>query len=303
MTERRSPRRSCAEHGLKPDEYERILSILGRAPNLVELGIFAVMWSEHCSYKSSRSIWLQAPDRGALGGPGPGRECRRGRHRRRPGRHLQDGEPQPPVASSSPTRVRRPASAASCATCSPWARGRWPSSTRCASASPSHPRTRHLVDGVVRGIGGYGNCVGVPTVGGECRLPPALQRQHPGQRDARRHRAAPTGSSYAPASGVGNPVVYVGAKTGRDGIHGATMASRRVQRRDRGQAPDGAGRRPVHREAADRGLPRADGDRRHRRHPGHGRGRADLVLASRWRRAAATGSSSTSTGCRCARPA
>ena len=162
------------------------------------------MWSEHCSYKSSKHPPRQVPDRGALGGLRPGRERRRGRHRRRPGRRLQDGEPQPPLASSSPTRVRRPASAASCATCSPWVRGRWRCSTRCASATRRTPRPATCSSGVVAGIGGYGNCVGVPTVGGEC----TFHRAYNGNilvnamcvGIARADRVF-----YAKASGVGNP--------------------------------------------------------------------------------------------------
>ena len=101
---------------------------------------------------------------------------------------------------------------------------------------PGHPKTRHLVSGVVAGIGGYGNCVGVPTVGGEMQLPPRLQRQHPGQRHVRRRGRRATGSSSRRAAGIGNPVVYVGAKTGRDGIHGATMASAEFSTRARRSA-------------------------------------------------------------------
>ena len=110
-------------------------SILGRAPNLVELGIFSVMWSEHCSYKSSKQHLAQLPDRGALGALRPGRERGRGRHRRRHGRRLQDGEPQPPELHRALPGCGHRASAAFSATSSPWARGRWRSSTRCASAT------------------------------------------------------------------------------------------------------------------------------------------------------------------------
>ena len=115
-----------AEHGLSPEEYERVLHALGREPNLTELGIFSVMWSEHCSYKSSRIHLKKLPTTGPQVICGPGENAGVDRYRRRPGGDLQDGEPQPPVATSSPIRARRPASAASCATCSPWARGRSP---------------------------------------------------------------------------------------------------------------------------------------------------------------------------------
>ena len=154
----------------------------------------------------------------------PGRERRRGRHRRRPGGDLQDGEPQPPVATSSPIRARRRASAASCATCSRWARGRSPTSTRCASAGPTTRRCSTSSPAWSQGIGGYGNCVGVPTVGGEANFHAAydgnilVNAMTVGV-------AEPDKIFYSAATGVGNPIVYVGAKTGRDGIHGATMAS------------------------------------------------------------------------------
>ena len=178
--------------------------------------------------------------------------------------------------TSSPTRAPPPASAASCATCSPWARARSPTSMRCASAIPSHPKTRHLVAGVVAGIGGYGNCTGVPTVGGETNFDPGYNGNI--LVNAMCVGLARTDKIfYSAAKGVGLPVVYVGSKTGRDGIHGATMASAEFDDKSAGEAPDRAGRRPLHREAADRGVPRADGKRRHRRHPGHGRRRPHLL--------------------------
>jgi hypothetical protein len=108
---------------------------------------------------------------------------------------------------------------------------------------------------------------------------------------------------YSAATGVGNPIVYVGSKTGRDGIHGATMASADFAEDRRGQAPHGAGRRPVHREAADRGLPRADGDRCDRRDPGHGRGGPHLLLGRDGSPRAAPASGSTWTRCRAAKRA
>ena len=114
--------------------------------------------------------------------------------------------------SSSRSRARRPASAASCATSSPWARGRSPSSTRCASAARPSAHAATCVRGVVAGIGGYGNCIGVPTVGGEVVLRPGLRRQHPGERLHPRRRRRPTASSARSAAGVGNPVIYVGSQ-------------------------------------------------------------------------------------------
>ena len=165
---------------------------------MVELGIFSVMWSEHCSYKSSK-VWLEeAADQGAVGDPGPGRERRRGRHRRRPGRHLQDGEPQPPLLHRAlpgrgDRRRRHPARRLHHGR----AAGRQP---QCAALRRSQriPRRAIWCRGVVAGIGGYGNCMGMPTVGGETNFHRRLQRQHPGQRHDRRHRADATGSSTPP---------------------------------------------------------------------------------------------------------
>ena len=142
--------------------------------------------------------------------------------------------------------------------------------------APDHPKTRHLVAGVVAGIGGYGNSFGVPTVGGEVNF-------HRGYNGNILVNAFAAGIArtdaifYSKASGVGLPVVYLGSKTGRDGIHGASMASAEFDDDIRGEAPDRAGRRPLLREAAARGLPRADGDRRRRRDPGHGRRRPHLL--------------------------
>ena len=156
-----------AQHGLKPDEYQRIVEHLGREPNLLELGIFSVMWSEHCSYKSSRMHLKRFPTTGprVLQGPGEnagvvdiGDGVRGG---------LQDGDPQPPqlhraVPGRGHRRRRHPARRLHHGRAADRAR-----STRCASATPSHPQTPWLLEGVVAGIGGYGNCIGVPTVGGE----------------------------------------------------------------------------------------------------------------------------------------
>jgi hypothetical protein len=139
-----------------------------------------------------------------------------------------------------------------------------------------HPKTRSLVHGVVEGIGGYGNCFGVPTIGGEVRFHPAYN----GNCLVNAFAAGLVETDkifYSAASGVGMPVVYLGAKTGRDGVGGATMASRGVRRHDRGKAPHRAGRRPLHRKAPAGGLPRADGHGRGDLDPGHGRGGPDLL--------------------------
>ena len=145
---------------------------LGRAPNLVELGVFSVMWSEHCSYKSSRARAARAADDAARA------SCRA--RARTPARSTSAtasrwssrSRATTIRRSSSRTRARRPASAASCATSSPWARGRSPTSTRCASAASIIRARATWSAASSRGIGGYGNCVGVPTVGGEVYFDP-----------------------------------------------------------------------------------------------------------------------------------
>ena len=163
------------------------------------------------------------------------------------------------------------------------------------------PRMRHLVDGVVRGIAGYGNCIGIPTVGGET----TFHQGYDGNILVNVMNLGLVASDrifLGRAEGVGNPVVYVGSKTGRDGIHGATMASEEFAADEANQKrPDGPGGRPVHREAPDGGVPRALPDRRRRRHPGHGRRRADVLHASRWRGAPAAASRSTCRRCPSAR--
>ena len=174
VAERAEPSRSIGALGVTDDELDAIRDRLGgRDPNDLELAMFSVMWSEHCSYKSSKPLLRTLPTAGEGVVAGPGENAGRHLDRRRAGGRVQDRVAQPPVAPSSRTRAPRPASAASCATSSRWAPGRSRSSTRSASATRPTPRTRHLVDGVVRGVGGYGNCVGVPTVGGELVFDPS----------------------------------------------------------------------------------------------------------------------------------
>ena len=212
-----------AEHGLKPDEYERLLEILGREPTLTELGIFSVMWSEHCSYKSSR-VWLkQLPTSGPQVIQGPGENAgivdlgdgwcavfKMESHN-----HPSYIEPYQGAATGVGGIMR-----------DVFTMGARPIANLNALrfGDPSHPKTRHLVSGVVAGIGGYGNCVGVPTVGGETNFDAGYDNNILVNAMcvglARTDRIF-----YSAAKGIGLPVVYVGSKTGRDGIHGATMAS------------------------------------------------------------------------------
>jgi len=212
-----------ARHGLSATDLVAIEGILGREPTLVELGIFSVMWSEHCSYKSSRRHLSKFPTQApwVVQGPGEnagvvdigaGKVCV---FKMESHNHPSFIEPYQGAATGVGGILR-----------DVFTMGARPVALLDALrfGEPSHPRTRHLVDGVVAGIGGYGNCVGVPTVGGECTFHRAyngnilVNAMAVGIADADK-------VFYSKASGIGNPVLYVGAKTGRDGIHGATMAS------------------------------------------------------------------------------
>ena len=142
---------------------------------------------------------------------------------------------------------------------------------------PDHPKTRHLVSGVVSGIGGYGNCMGVPTVGGEVNFHPSFNGNI--LVNAMCVGLARTDRIFlSAAKGAGNPVVYVGSKTGRDGIHGATMASAEFNEDSEEKRPTVQVGDPFTEKLLLGSLPRADGDRRHHRHSGHGGGRPHLVL-------------------------
>jgi len=212
-----------AEHGLTEEEWHRVLDILGREPNLVELGIFSVMWSEHCSYKSSKK-WLRTLPTEApwvICGPGENAgvvdlgEGLAAVFKMESHNHPSFIEPYQGAATGVGGILR-----------DVFTMGARPIANLNALrfGHPDHPKTRHLVSGVVAGIGGYGNCVGVPTVGGEMDFHPAYDGNI--LVNAMTVGIAPADRIfYSAAAGVGNPVVYVGSKTGRDGIHGATMAS------------------------------------------------------------------------------
>ncbi|CAA6603576.1 Phosphoribosylformylglycinamidine synthase 2 [Rhodospirillaceae bacterium LM-1] len=211
------------QHGLSESEYKLVLEIMGREPNLTELGIFSVMWSEHCSYKSSKK-WLKTLPTKApwvICGPGEnagvidigdGLACI---FKMESHNHPSFIEPYQGAATGVGGILR-----------DVFTMGARPVANMNALrfGSPDHAKTRHLVSGVVSGIGGYGNCVGVPTVGGECDFHAAYNGNI--LVNAMTVGLAPADRIfYSAAAGVGNPVVYVGSKTGRDGIHGATMAS------------------------------------------------------------------------------
>ncbi len=212
-----------SQHGLSPEEYERVLSGLGREPNLVELGIFSVMWSEHCSYKSSRLHLKKLPTEAPWVICGPGENAgvidigdnQAAIFKMESHNHPSYIEPYQGAATGVGGILR-----------DVFTMGARPVANANALrfGRPDHPKMQHLVKGVVAGIGGYGNCVGVPTVAGETNFHPAydgnilVNAMTVGVADADK-------IFYSAATGVGNPIVYVGSKTGRDGIHGATMAS------------------------------------------------------------------------------
>ena len=212
-----------AAHGLSPDEYERILEIIGREPTFTELGIFSAMWNEHCSYKSSKK-WLRTlPTDGPQVICGPGENAG----------VIDIGDGQAVVfkmeSHNHPSYIEPYQGAATGVggiLRDVFTMGARPIAAMNALSfgAVDHPKTRQLVHGVVEGIGGYGNCFGVPTVGGEVRFHPAYNGNclvnafAAGLADADK-------IFYSAASGVGMPVVYLGAKTGRDGVGGATMAS------------------------------------------------------------------------------
>src|SRR5215218_3873022 len=212
-----------ASHGLKPDEYERILKLIGRLPSFTELGIFSAMWNEHCSYKSSRLHLRGLPTKAPWVIQGPGENAG----------VIDIGDGQAVVfkmeSHNHPSYIEPYQGAATGVggiLRDVFTMGARPIAALNALrfGSPDHPRTRHLVAGVVAGIGGYGNSFGVPTVGGAV----GFHQRYDGNILV---NAMAVGLArkdeifYAAASGVGNPIVYLGSKTGRDGIHGATMAS------------------------------------------------------------------------------
>jgi phosphoribosylformylglycinamidine synthase len=212
-----------AEHGLSCQEYARVLAAMGREPNITELGIFSVMWSEHCSYKSSRIHLKKLPTTGPQVICGPGENAgvvdigdgQAAIFKMESHNHPSYIEPYQGAATGVGGILR-----------DVFTMGARPIANLNALrfGRPDHPKMRHLISGVVRGIGGYGNCVGVPTVGGEVNFHKAYDGNI--LVNAMTVGIADTDKIfYSAASGPGNSIVYVGSKTGRDGIHGATMAS------------------------------------------------------------------------------
>ncbi|HTO96768.1 MAG TPA: phosphoribosylformylglycinamidine synthase subunit PurL [Myxococcales bacterium] len=224
-----------AAHGLSQDEYALIRKALERDPNLLELGVFSAMWSEHCSYKSSRRFLKHLPTKGPRVLQGPGENAgvvdvggglavafKMESHN-----HPSYIEPYQGAATGVGGILR-----------DVFTMGARPIASMNALrfGDPSHPKTARLLEGVVAGIAGYGNCIGVPTVAGEVAFDASFNGNclvnafTLGLLKANR-------IFRGTASGVGNPVIYIGARTGRDGIHGATMASAEFDQESESKRP------------------------------------------------------------------
>jgi len=211
------------KHGLKPEEYSKIKELLDREPNLLELGIFSAMWNEHCSYKSSRIHLKNLPTKGKYVIQGPGENAgvidigdddaiifKIESHN-----HPSYIEPYQGAATGVGGILR-----------DVFTMGARPIAllNSIHFGSPDHPKTKHLLNGVVSGIAGYGNCIGIPTVAGETKFNSTYNENILVNAMAVGH-AKKDKIFYSKAKGVNKSVVYVGSKTGRDGIHGASMAS------------------------------------------------------------------------------
>src|SRR6202047_2589553 len=232
-TEMRVTPQVAAQHGLTPEEYARIRKILGRDPNFTELGIFSVMWSEHCSYKSSRVHLQRLPTQGPQVVQGPGEnagvvdigdglcavfkiESHNQRSSLEPFQGAATGVGG--ILRDIFTMGARPIAVLDSLRFGPITPG-----PGAGNASPEEiARNRRILDGVIRGIGFYGNCFGVPTVGGEVQFE-ACYSNNPLVNALALGIARREELFFARARGPGNPVIYAGAKTGRDGIHGASL--------------------------------------------------------------------------------
>ena len=231
----------AAEHGLSAEEYARVKQILGRDPNITELGIFSVMWSEHCSYKSSKVHLKRLPTRGKLVVQGPGENAGVvdigdglvAAFKIESHNHPSYVEPFQGATTGVGGILRdiftmgaRPIAVLDSLRFGPITKGGFgsPLATRHSplSSDSEVAANRRILDGVIRGIGGYGNCFGVPTVGGEVAFEPCYS-QNPLVNALALGIARKEDLFFAKAKGAGNPVIYVGAKTGRDGIHGASL--------------------------------------------------------------------------------
>jgi phosphoribosylformylglycinamidine synthase subunit PurL len=220
----------AAEHGITPEEYARIQKILGRDPNITELGIFSVMWSEHCSYKSSKVHLKRLPTRGKLVVQGPGENAGVvdigdglvAAFKIESHNHPSYVEPFQGATTGVGGILRDifTMGARPIAVLDSLRFGEIVASENTSEEEAA--KNRRILDGVIRGVGSYGNCFGVPTVGGEVAFEPCYA-QNPLVNALALGIARKEEIFLAKAKGVGNPVIYVGAKTGRDGIHGASL--------------------------------------------------------------------------------
>src|SRR5271157_1208362 len=239
----------AAEHGVTREEYARIQKILGRDPNITELGIFSVMWSEHCSYKSSKVHLKRLPTRGKLVVQGPGENAGVvdigdglvAAFKIESHNHPSFVEPfqgattgvggilrdiftmgARPIAVMDSLRFGEIVASSASGAKAPSPVGDFNVAAEAATPKTSEEeaaKNRRILDGVIRGVGSYGNCFGVPTVGGEVAFEPCYS-QNPLVDALALGIARKEDLFFAKAKGTGNPVIYVGAKTGRDGIHG-----------------------------------------------------------------------------------
>src|SRR2546426_2555117 len=220
----------AAEHGLTAEEYARVKQILGRDPNITELGIFSVMWSEHCSYKSSKVHLKRLPTRGKLVVQGPGENAGVvdigdglvAAFKIESHNHPSYVEPFQGATTGVGGILRDifTMGARPIAVLDSLRFGEITASKHTSEADAA--KNRRILDGVVRGVGSYGNCFGVPTVGGEVGFEPCYS-QNPLVNALALGIARKEEIFLAKAKGIDNPVIYVGAKTGRDGIHGASL--------------------------------------------------------------------------------
>ena len=211
------------KHGISPDEYKKIIKLIGREPNILELGIFSAMWNEHCSYKSSKKYLKTLPTKNSKVIQGPGENAgvididdndalvfKIESHN-----HPSFIEPYQGAATGVGGILR-----------DVFTMGARPIAllNSIHFGETSNPKTKNLLNGVVSGIGGYGNCIGIPTVGGEVKFNSSYNENILVNAMAI-GLAKKNKIFYSKAEGVDKPVIYVGSKTGRDGIHGASMAS------------------------------------------------------------------------------
>ena len=211
------------KHGIKPEEYKSIIKLIGKKPNILELGIFSAMWNEHCSYKSSKKYLKTLPTKSKNVIQGPGENA-----------GVIDIEDNDAIvfkieSHNHPSYIEPYQGAATGVggiLRDIFTMGARPIATLNSIhfGKPSHPKTKNLLNGVVSGIGGYGNCMGIPTVGGEVKFDSSYDENILVNAMAV-GLAKKNKLFYSMAKGIGQPVIYVGSKTGRDGIHGASMAS------------------------------------------------------------------------------